>query len=246
MKTILFPTDLSQPAPTTLEFLRLLAHRWEARVVVLHTFQPLIATGMLPAFTDPALATPYLDPALSTNATELETISQQRLEELVDRLSAEGLNALPEWRLGTVEDEVIAAARRYQPDLLLVHRSSAGSLFDRLVGSNADDIAREAPCPVLFIPETTRAEAEVRIRSVVYVLQQNITQQTVSDQTAPIVDTFDAHLTVVAPEDIDDYRPDMYILQRRDPGFLGGLLGSDPTEKLLSESRVPVLVYHGK
>jgi nucleotide-binding universal stress UspA family protein len=244
MKTILFPTDLAQIPPVVMSYLRMLAHRWQARVVVLHAFQPLIAAGSLPAFADPALATPYLDPTLTTTETDLETISQQRLNAVVEMLRGGDLDAVADWRLGSVEAEVVAAARQFRPDLLLVHQSSATGLFDRLVGSSADDIAREASCPVLFIPGAMPAEAEVHIRSVVYVLQQNITQQTVSEQTAPVVDAFEAHLTVVSPNDIDAYKPDLYILQRRETGFLGSLLGSDPTEKLLADSRVPVLVYH--
>ncbi|MEZ0610532.1 universal stress protein [Fibrella sp. WM1] len=243
MKTILFPTDISDNHTIALNYLRLLARGWKARVVVVHVYQPLISASALPTFNDPTLATPAFDTLGSaTTELELESISQQHLNRFVDELQAEGLDAVGDWRMGTVDDEVVEAARQYQPDLLITHRTPAAGFFDRLAGSSADDIARAAPCPVLYIPETTRKEPH--IRSVVYVLQQNITQQTVSAQTDFIVDTFDAHLTVVPPEDIDDYKPDLYIIQRRDIGFLDGLLSSDPTEKLLSDSKAPVLVHH--
>lgn len=244
MKTILFPTDITNNHPIALNYLRLLARGWQARVVVLHVYQPLISANALPTFNDPAMGAPGLDvTGLSGTANgELETISRQQLDRLVDELRAEGLDAVTDWRMGTIDDEVVEAARQYQPDLLITHRTPAAGFFDRLVGSAADDIARQAACPVLYIPETTNSTAN--LRSVVYVLQPTITQQIVTDQTAPIIDTFDAHLTVIPPDDIEEYKPDLYIIQRREPGLLGGLLNNDPTEKLLSEAKAPVLVYH--
>lgn len=244
MKTILFPTDIATNHPIALNYLRLLARGWQARVVALHVFQPMIAANALPTFNDPAIATPGVDvTGLSGTANlELEEISRQQLDRFVADLQAEGLDAVADWRMGTVDDEVVEAARQYQPDLLITHRTPATGFFDRLVGSAADDIARQAACPVLYIPQTTNAGAN--LRSVVYVLQPTITQQIVTDQTAPIVDTFDAHLTVIPPDDIEEYRPDLYIIQRREPGLLGGLLNNDPTEKLLSDAKAPVLVYH--
>lgn len=244
MKTILFPTDIADNHAIALNYLRLLARGWQARVVVLHVFQPLIAANALPTFNDPALGAPGLDvTGLSGTANlELEEISRHQLDRFVQALQAEGLDAVADWRMGTVDDEVVEAARQYQPDLLITHRTPAAGFFDRLVGSAADDIARQATCPVLYIPETSNSVAN--LRSVAYVLQPTITQQIVSDQTAPIVDTFDAHLTVIPPDEIDDYRPDLYVIQRREAGLLGGLLNSDPTEKLLSDAKAPVLVYH--
>ncbi len=151
-----------------------------------------------------------------------------------------------EWRIGSVGDSIVDAAREYAPDLLITQRSSMATFFDRMAGSAADEVVRMAPCPVLFIPDgdTGAANASVAFRSVAYVLQQNITQQMVTDQTAAIVDAFDAHVTVITTEQIDENKPDLFVIQRRATGFLGGLIGTDPTEKLLSSAEVPVLVYH--
>jgi nucleotide-binding universal stress UspA family protein len=94
MKTILFPTDFAPQSPFVLDYLRLLARGWQARVVAVHVFQPLIAAGTLPAFNDPALATPSLDPTLSTASADLEAISQQHLDRFVESLQAEGLDVV--------------------------------------------------------------------------------------------------------------------------------------------------------
>jgi len=238
MKTILFPTDLFDQSSSTLTYLHLMARAWQARVIVLHVYQPVIADTSLPTFADPGVG--------SLATLDLETISQKHLNTLVEKFQSEGLNAVGEWRVGDVESSIVEAAREFAPDLLITQRSTVATFFDRMAGSAADDVARLAPCPVLFIPDNEKGvtRSAVAFRSVAYVLQQHITQQMVTDQTAAIVDAFDAHLTVITPEQIDENKPDLFIIQRKETGFLGGLMGSDPTEKLLSTSEVPVLVCH--
>ena len=237
MKTILFPTDFLANSPLTVSYLWLMAKAYEAKIIVLHVYQPVVADATLPTFNDPGIGT--------IAALDLENISQQHLTTMVEQLRAEGLDAVGEWRVGDVEDEIVDAARTYAPDLLITHRTPATGFFDRLMGSSATDVAREASCPVLFIGQKEAAVA-VQIKTVAYVLQQNITQQMMTDQTSPIISAFDAHLTVITPEQIDETHPDLFVIQRKETGFLGGLMGVDPTEKLLSSATVPVLVFHEK
>ncbi|MEZ0485068.1 universal stress protein [Fibrella aquatica] len=238
MKTILFPTDLFDQSSTTFTYLNLMARAWEARVIVLHVYQPVVADTSFSTFADPGMG--------SVAVLDLETISQKHLDRLVEQFRNEGLDAVGEWRVGDIENSIVDAAREYKPDLLITQRSTITTFFDRLAGSSADDVARQAPCPVLFIPESELGKEPISVafRSVAYVLQQHISQQMVSDQTAAIIDTFDAHLTVITPEQIDETKPDLFVVQRKETGFLGGLMGTDPTEKLLSTANVPVLVYH--
>ncbi len=238
MKTILFPSDLFDQSSTAVAYLHLMAKAWKARVVVLHVFQPAMADTSLPTFADPGVGT------MAT--LDLETISQKHLHTLVEQFRTEGLDAVGEWRMGNVGDSIVDAAREYAPDLLITQRNAISTFFDRMAGSAADDVVRHAPCPVLFIPDSEPGTGKpaVAFRSVVYVLQQQITQQMVTDQTAAFIDAFDAHLTVITPDQIDENKPDLFVVQRRVTGFLGGMLGTDPTEKLLSSATVPVLVYH--
>ena len=235
MKTILFPTDFLAHSPATTSYLHLMAKAYDARVIVLHVYQPVVADATLPTFNDPGIGT--------VAALDLETISQQHLTDLVGQLRAQGLEAVGEWRVGSIEDEIVDAARTYAPDLLITHRTPATGFFDRLMGSAATDVARQASCPVLFIGQREDA-TPVQINFIAYVLQQNISQQQVTDQTKPLVDGFGAHLTVISPDQIDDTHPDIFVIQRKETGFLGGLMGTDPTEKLLASAEVPVLVFH--
>lgn len=235
MKTILFPADFLSHSPITVDYLRMMTKAYDAKVIVLHIYQPVVADATLPMFNDPGVGT--------VAAMDLETISQQHLTNMVEQLRAQGIEAVGEWRVGSIEDEIVDAARTYAPDLLITHRTPATGFFDRLVGSSATDVARQAPCPVLFIGQKEEV-APTQIRRVAYVLQQGITQQTVTDQTKTIVDAFDADLTVISPDQLDGTHPDLFVIQRKETGFLGGLMGTDPTEKLLATARVPVLVFH--
>ncbi|RYF51622.1 MAG: universal stress protein, partial [Cytophagaceae bacterium] len=69
MKTILFPTDLFDQSSTTLSYLHLMARAWQARVILLHVYQPVIADTSLPTFADPGMG--------SLATLDLETISQK-------------------------------------------------------------------------------------------------------------------------------------------------------------------------
>ena len=122
-----------------------MTNAWQARVILLHVYQPVVADTSLNTFADPGVG--------SMVTLDLETISQKHLHTLVEKLRSEGLDAVGEWRMGNVEGGIIDAAREYAPDLLITQRSSVATFFDRLAGSAADDVARLAPCPVLFIPD---------------------------------------------------------------------------------------------
>lgn len=235
MKTILFPTDFLVHSSVTTDYLRMMAKAYDAKIIVVHVYQPVVADATLPTFNDPGIGT--------IAAMDLETISQQHLTNLVEEFRAQGLDAVGEWRVGSIEDEIVDAAKTYAPDLLITHRTPATGFFDRLVGSSATDVARQAPCPVLFIGQKEEV-APTQIRTVAYVLQQGITQQIVTDQTQTIIDAFDAHLDVISPDQIAGTHPDLFVIQRKETGFLGGLMGTDPTEQLLAEAHVPVLVFH--
>ncbi len=54
--------------------------------------------------------------------------------------------------IGEPSVEILAAAQRYDTDLIVVGTHGFGRLGQGLYGSVADSVIRGAPCPVLAVP----------------------------------------------------------------------------------------------
>jgi nucleotide-binding universal stress UspA family protein len=57
-------------------------------------------------------------------------------------------------RQGDVADEILAAARLWRPDLIVVGSHGRGRLATLLLGSTAEDLVRRASCPVIVVRRT--------------------------------------------------------------------------------------------
>ncbi len=78
--------------------------------------------------------------------------------EILDRLrealgdEAAGLTTVEE--LGDPTTAILAACEREQIDLLVIGRRGAGLVERVMLGSVADRLAHQAPCPLLIVPDT--------------------------------------------------------------------------------------------
>ncbi|GAA4456767.1 hypothetical protein GCM10023189_26510 [Nibrella saemangeumensis] len=192
MKNILFATDFTNSTTPALDWVKLFARQYGSIVTVLHVFQPMIPDTTLPVMGDMGAGV--------AASHDIEEISRQNLTEMVTRLSAEGINCQSEWRTGAVEDEILGAAREYQVDLIITGRSDISTIFDRLAGSAAADVAIDAPCPVLVIPiphDGVGATRPTQIRSIVYTTQLEFDENHILRQASALAQTFNASLKLM-------------------------------------------------
>jgi universal stress protein A len=101
----------------------------------------------------------YPPPDLVPDSITVEDYMLRKGEELIARLQLEipDLIAIEEEVLrGRPADEILAEARRWDADLVVVgdHNRNIFSRF--LLGSTADAVVRHAPCPVLVIRQKTK------------------------------------------------------------------------------------------
>jgi universal stress protein A len=142
IRTILAPTDFSKHAESAVRYACGLAERFGARLRLLHVLSDVVPTGP-----DPMLA-PVLPPDYYRDA---EAASREALGQVLR----------PEWgRPGSVETAVgwgppeaviVEDARTHGVDLLVIATHGRTGLSHVLLGSVAERIVREAPCPVLTI-----------------------------------------------------------------------------------------------
>ncbi|WP_266365309.1 universal stress protein [Tellurirhabdus rosea] len=200
MKNILIPTDFSDTAERALQYARMLARPSGATLTLMHVTQPFIPDTTLP--TGEIGAGVYV-------TQELEGISEAQLKELASGLQGEGFTTRTEYRIGAVEDEIIAVADEQNPELIVIGRHHFDSFFDRLAGSAATDVAMQAHCPVLVVPSPEEDGGAVGPFShIVYATQLEFDE---NDILRPVVDLtrrFNARLTLLKVE--ADNQPNVF------------------------------------
>ncbi|GAB3543491.1 universal stress protein [Spirosoma fluminis] len=239
MTNLLFPTDFSTNTNAALDWVRLFARKTGATITLLHVYQPMVPDSTLPTLGDPGMGI--------TASREVEDISRRRLNELAATLQAEGLSVQTEWRAGGTENEILDAAKEYAADLIIMGRSDLSTFFDRLAGSAVSDVASDALCPVLIVPTSPEGGAirPAQVRTIAYAMQPRTTRSDVSAQTDSLVNAFDAELSVLTDDQIDNAHADLIVMELYpQPGFLDKLLHPNRTAALVEKSSVPVLIYH--
>ena len=239
MTNLLFPTDFSTSMAVASDWVRLFARKTGATVTLLHVFQPMIPDTTLPTVGDAGMGV--------IASQEVEDISRRRLDSLADELQAEGISVQTDWRIGSVDDNILDAAREHFADLIVMGRSDLSTFFDRLAGSAVTDVADGAVCPVLIIPTPPEGKAirPAQVKTIAYAMQSQTTQALVTSQTESLLKTFDAELQVLTDDQLDDTTADLIVMQFQPAsGFLDNLFHPNQVNKLVQKAEVPLLVYH--
>lgn len=144
MKTLLLPTDFSPCARRAFRYAALLAETSGARIVLLHVFSlPVSTVHEVPA-----------DVAHQVDVEENR--AKQALGEFRDSVLAE--TGFPAERVelrvryGFIADAIVGTARHEGADFIVMGTQGARNLLDRWLGTNAQRVVAEAPCPVLVVP----------------------------------------------------------------------------------------------
>ena len=142
IKTILVPTDFSDPAHAAATFAVTLADRLGAELIFLHVANPYLGSGDL-----------LLDVARLQVDTEYGA-----LEQLTDWAKGIAPAAKLEVRIGVPAHQIIEAARELKADLIVIPTHGRSAIAQFFMGGVAEKVVRHAGCPVLVLPWTKRFE----------------------------------------------------------------------------------------
>lgn len=142
IRRILVPTDFGDCSTPALRYAVELAEKFGAELVLLHVVQDLSL-----AMPDAVMPTPIPGPDLG----QLIEAGKSGLASLIERENLARLNPRTEVRVGSPVAEIVAAAGDLKADLLCVGTHGRTGLAHLLLGSQAERIIREAPCPVLTV-----------------------------------------------------------------------------------------------
>ena len=147
-KTILVPTDLSEPAEEALDYACEIARNFGATVHLLNVI------GI------PALGVPELGVALtSTMIDSMIRDNQTALDKLADSKRSLATIGQVLLRTGDARDLINQTAKELHADLIVMGTHGRRGVSRALLGSIAENVVRTAPCPVLTVrPHTVHQQ----------------------------------------------------------------------------------------
>ncbi len=148
---ILVPIDFSAYADDAVDYAIELAKALQARLTFLHVIHLTpMTTGEMFAY------------SLEGYLNAMETAATQHLQDLVDRVHQEGLQA----EMSIVQDipfqAIVDIAANQNIDLIVMGTHGRTGLTHALMGSVAEKVTRLAPCPVLVTREASSKATEQR------------------------------------------------------------------------------------
>jgi nucleotide-binding universal stress UspA family protein len=164
MQRILVPVDFSPAMEGVLSLAREMARAFAAELHLVHV-RELAAIPVFPAATigypgigmtemgmggGAPMVAPDLLPADLPNEPR-----KSRLEELQEKLTGSGLQAVVHERDGTVVEEILKTADEISANLIVMGSHGHGSVYNLLVGSVTEGILKANRRPVLLVPAPT-------------------------------------------------------------------------------------------
>ena len=135
---ILFATDFSDDAARAQEYAMYLATAWDAKVDVLHVIE---APAWLNA-----------DAATVAVVEQVRIAAARQLEQVRDHMVRSGISAKVRQVLGNPHEHICLATKDNGVDLVVLGVQGRTNLLYGLIGSTAERVVKDGPCPVLTVP----------------------------------------------------------------------------------------------
>lgn len=147
-KKILFPTDFSDTSKHALTYAISLAREYRAELLLVH----VIDNSLDYSFAYSGM-TPYQAP-LQDYYSDIRERTQQLLDEIIEKEVDLTTKTGTEVAFGTPHREITELAKERGADLIVIGTHGRSGLGHLLIGSTAEKVVREAPCPVLTVRKT--------------------------------------------------------------------------------------------
>ena len=142
IKTLMVAIDFSDSSKIALRYAAALAHKFQARLILVHVVEFSLVGSELGAL------------ELAQIQSGLEEEANKQIQNLVaDELPSE-IESQTVIRTGKPYSEIVHAAEEFKVDLLIIATHGHSTLTKMLLGSTAERVVRHANCPVLIIPRS--------------------------------------------------------------------------------------------
>jgi nucleotide-binding universal stress UspA family protein len=139
IERILLATDFSLPSEKAADYARALARRFKSTVEVAHCFNPSVVISPE-------------DATLGYTAQMKEQLASEAAERVRDEFTSSGINAIAVTHEGhSPARDLLEIAQKDKVDLIVAGTASHSGLGRLILGSTAEGLIRNAPCPMLTI-----------------------------------------------------------------------------------------------
>jgi nucleotide-binding universal stress UspA family protein len=140
IKNILFATDFSPASESVLPYARALARSYDAQLVIAHVVVPGVIA---------------VEPPVVVNMREL---AEQQMEQLQISEQLDGIRHKEIVTEGPIWEALNRVIEEQEIDLVVVGTHARTGLSKFILGSGAEEIFRQAPCPVLTVGPEVNAD----------------------------------------------------------------------------------------
>jgi nucleotide-binding universal stress UspA family protein len=139
LKNILFATDFSSASDRAASYAKALALNFRSSVEIVHVF-------------DPSVVTTYVEAILGVPVKDRQRVMSDSIEQVKNDFAASGIDvhtSLPEGH--RPHATVLNLAKQLETDLIVAGTHSRLGLERLVIGSTAEELIRNAVCPVLTV-----------------------------------------------------------------------------------------------
>ena len=184
LKNILFATDFEALASRALQFAVALAHRYDAKLYAAHVIPQT------------AYAYAHLE-SMDRILKEAYDYAGYELNQIVGPLKHRGCSCEALLADGNPGEVITGLAESHEADLIVVGTGSRGGLGKLLLGSVAEEIIREAPCPVLTVGPHVATDPSAAFQSIVCAADFSPGSARAAGLAFLLAHEYSAHLTLV-------------------------------------------------
>jgi nucleotide-binding universal stress UspA family protein len=141
IRKILFPTDFSDCSLNALEYTVFLAKKCKASIQLLYVDEAVYLLSPMNTYAD-------LD--LKDLAENFRKMADARMDELIQKYIPTDISVGKLVLVGRPYSEIIDAAKKVQADIVVMGTHGRSGL-NIMMGSNAERVVRQAPCPVITV-----------------------------------------------------------------------------------------------
>lgn len=138
VKKILIPFDFSETAELSLEHAVFMAKLFKAEITLVHIVETVTFTSAI-------------SHALSGFEKKVETASNEKLQELADKLHLEnGIKVSVITEVGRIYKKIVQVAKQSHTDVIVMGTHGTGGASN-VIGSNTSRVVMESHCPVISV-----------------------------------------------------------------------------------------------
>ena len=183
IKNILFATDFEAPASRALPFAVAMANRYGARLYVSHVIPREAYAYASPETVDPVLK-------------EVGDFAAYTLNQIVGPLQQHGLRCDAVLGEGNITELIKDFVSKYSADLVVVGSSRAG-WSQAVLGSVAEEIVRDSPCPVLTVGPHVTTLASSGVQCIICATDFSPASAHALEFAVSLAEEYQAHLTLL-------------------------------------------------